>query len=127
MNVEVGGGAKALDRRDGAAVTFVGLEPGAAPQTARDQALHHLQHQRDQFRLRGQQQTQRYRRRQHPLLHRNMWDDVVHQVRRSLRHAPGPARRAKAPPFAAEGEQLVVAAVGARTVAGRTGPRTSSG
>ena len=38
---------------------------------------------------------------------------MVHQVRRSLRHAPGPARRAKAAPFAAEGEQLVVAAVAA--------------
>ena len=38
---------------------------------------------------------------------------MVHQVRRSLRHAPGPARRAKAAPFAAESEQLVVAAVAA--------------
>ena len=36
---------------------------------------------------------------------------MVHQVRRSLRHAPGTARRAKAAPFAAEGGQLVVAAV----------------
>jgi hypothetical protein len=42
-----------------------------------------------------------------------MKDDVVHQGRRSLRHAPGPARRAKAAPFAAEGDQLVVAAVAA--------------
>jgi hypothetical protein len=38
---------------------------------------------------------------------------VVHPVHRRLRHAPGPARRAKAAPSAAEGDQLVVAAVAA--------------
>ena len=38
---------------------------------------------------------------------------MVHQVRPCLRHAPAPARRAKATPLAAERDQLVVAAVGA--------------
>ena len=42
-----------------------------------------------------------------------MRDDVVHQVRRRLRHAPGPARRAKPATLAAERDQLVVAAVAA--------------
>ena len=88
MYVDVGDGAKALARRDSATATFVGVEPGAVQQMARDQALHHLQHRRDQFRLRGQQQTQRYRQRQHPLSHRNMWNGAVLQVRRGLRHAP---------------------------------------
>jgi len=88
VDVAVGGRGEALDQRDGAAVTFVCLQPGAVQKMARDQALHHLQHRGDQFRLRGQQQTPRYRRRQNPLSHRTMWDDVVHQVRPGLRHAP---------------------------------------
>ena len=39
--------------------------------------------------------------------------DVVYQVRRRLRHAPGAARGTKAVPLAGEGDQLVVAAVAA--------------
>ncbi len=38
-------------------------------------------------------------------------DDVVHQVGGGLRHAPGPARGSKATALAAEGQQLVVAAI----------------
>ena len=38
---------------------------------------------------------------------------MVDQMRRGLRHAPRAARRAKAAPLAAEGDQLVVAAVAA--------------
>jgi hypothetical protein len=48
-----------------------------------------------------------------PLAHRHMGDDVVHQVRRRLRHASGAARRPEAAPLAAEGDELVVAAVAA--------------
>jgi len=40
-----------------------------------------------------------------------MGDDVVHRVRHRLRHASGAARRAEAAPLAAEGNELVVAAV----------------
>ena len=60
--VQVGGRAKASDQRDGAAVTFVCLQPGAVQQMARDQALHHLQHWSDQLGLRGQQHAQRGQR-----------------------------------------------------------------
>jgi hypothetical protein len=88
VNVEVGGGAKALDQRDRAAVALVGLEPGSLQQMACDHALHHLQHRRDPLGLRGQQHAQRNRQRQHPLPHRHVRNDVVHQVRRSPRHAP---------------------------------------
>jgi hypothetical protein len=35
-------------------VAFLGLEPGSLQQMARDHALHHLQHRRDQLGLRGQ-------------------------------------------------------------------------
>lgn len=39
------------------------------------------------------------------------WGDVIDQMRRSLRHAPGRARRAEAAPLAAEGDELFAAAV----------------
>jgi hypothetical protein len=40
-----------------------------------------------------------------------MGDDAVHQVRGGLRHASRAARRTETAPFAAESDQLVVAAV----------------
>ena len=42
-----------------------------------------------------------------------MRDDVVDQVGGRLRHAPRAARRAEPSPLAAEGQQLVVAALAA--------------
>jgi hypothetical protein len=69
-------------------VALVALEPTAIQQMARDHALHHLQHRRDQLGLHGQQQAQRDRQRQHPPPHRHMRDDVIHQVGGGLRHAP---------------------------------------
>lgn len=39
MNVQLGRRAEALDQRDGAALTFVCLEPGAGQQVTRDHAL----------------------------------------------------------------------------------------
>jgi hypothetical protein len=91
MFVEVGRRAKALDQRDRAAMAFVIVEPVSIQQMARNHALHHLQHRRDQFGLSGQQHTQRDRQGQHPLPHGHRWDDVFHQVRCRLRH---PARTA---------------------------------
>ena len=76
-------------------------------------AVHDLQHRRHQQWLRGQQQAQRDRQRQHPLAHRHMGDDVVDQMGRGLRHAPRAARGAKPAALAAEGDELVVAAVAA--------------
>ena len=67
VDVQVGSGSEALDQRDGAAVAFVGAQPGIVQQMARDYALHHLQHRCDQLGLRGQQHAQRDRQRQHPL------------------------------------------------------------
>ena len=66
------GGRTRLDEAGRAAVAYVGLEPGSVQQMAREHALHHLQHRRDQLRLRGQQHAQRDRQRQHPLAHRHM-------------------------------------------------------
>ena len=44
LHHQVGGRAKALYQRDGAAVGLVGLETGLTEQVARDHAVHHLQH-----------------------------------------------------------------------------------
>lgn len=112
VDVKVGRRAEALDQRHDATVSTVGLEPCAVQQVACDNALYHLQHRRDELGLRGQQQTQRDRQRQHPLPHRDMWDDVVHQVRRGLRHASRAARRAEFAPLS-ERQQLVVPAIAA--------------
>jgi hypothetical protein len=35
------------------------------------------------------------RRRQHPVPHRDVWQDVIHQVRGGVAHPPGRARRAR--------------------------------
>ena len=91
VDVEVGGRAKTLDQHDGAALALFAFESNAIQQMARDHALHHLQHRRDQLGLRGQQQSQRDRQREHPLAHRHVRDDVLHQVGGGLRHAPGTA------------------------------------
>ena len=74
---------------------LVGQQPSLAEQVAGDHAVHHLQHNRHQLGSCSQQQAQGDRKRKHPLAHRHMGDDVVDQVRRRLRHAPGSARRAE--------------------------------
>ena len=69
-------------------MAFVGLEPGAVQQMAAEHALDHLQHRGDQLGLRGQQQAQRDRQGQHSLPYWHVWNDLVDQVGRGLRHAP---------------------------------------
>ena len=49
--------------------------------------------------------------RQHPLTHRQMGQDVVNQVCRSLGHTPGIARWAHAPPFAGKRHKVVMATI----------------
>ena len=113
MYVEVGRRTEALDQRDGAAMAFVGLELGTGQQMAREHALHHMQHRRDQLGLCGQQHAKRDGQGQDPLPHRHVGNDVIHEVRRGLRHAPRAARRAEPATLAAERQQLVVTALGA--------------
>ena len=117
VNVEIGRRAKALDQRDCAAVSLLGLQTRLPEQVARDDAVHHLQHRRHQLGLCGQQQVQQDGQpnlaNPNPLAHRHVRSDVIEQVRRRLYHAPGPARRAEAASFAAVGHKLVVAGVAA--------------
>lgn len=70
-------------------------------------AAHDLQHRRHPFRLPCQQQPQQF------LVNRHLRDDVVDQAA-TVRAVPSrPARRAKRSPLAAEGDEMVVAAVAA--------------
>jgi hypothetical protein len=62
----VGRGPEALNQRDGAAVALVGAQACLLQQVAAENALHDLQHWRDQFGLCGQQQAQGDRKQQHP-------------------------------------------------------------
>jgi hypothetical protein len=87
--------AEALNQRHRAAPALASDKPGRIQQAALESALHRAQHRRDQFGMRGQQQPQRDWQRQHPLPHWHLQDDVIHQVRRRLRHAPRTARCAK--------------------------------
>ena len=88
VDVQAGSRAEALDQGDSATLTFVALEPRVVQQMPFNHQLQHLQHRRDQLGLRGQQHAQRNRQRQQALAHRHVGDDVVHQVRCRLRHAP---------------------------------------
>ena len=97
--------AKALDQRP-RRCRFICLETSLPEQVARDDAVHHLQHGRHQLGLCGQQQAQHDRQRQHPLAHRHVGDDMVHQVRRCLHYSPGNARRTRAAPLAVEADEL---------------------
>src|SRR4051794_33896612 len=56
----------------------------------------------------GQQDSQRDRKREHPLAHRYARDHAVDQVGSALRHAPRPAGRAEPAPLTGEGHQLLV-------------------
>jgi hypothetical protein len=99
-----------LDKRHGTTLAFAGDKSRHVLQVSLEHALHHAQHRRDQAGLRGQQQPQRDRQRQHPLPYRHERDDVIDPMRRRLRHAPRTARRADPAPLATERLQRVVAA-----------------
>jgi hypothetical protein len=70
---------------------------------------HHVQH----YSITLQKKAQALWHRQHPLAHWQAGQDVVCQMRRSLRHTPRVARGAYASAFAGEGHEVVVRAVSA--------------
>ena len=76
----------------------------------RDTALNHRQHLGQRFRLRGQQETQRKRKGQHPLPHGRFGKHVIDQVGGRLDHPPGTAAGAEPAPLAAERNQVLVRA-----------------
>jgi len=80
-----------------------------------------MQHGSDRLWLPLQVPAQPLGHREHPLAHRQGWEDVIDQVGSGLRHAPGVAGRANAAPLAGEGHQEIVAALPT------TRPRTTAG
>jgi len=58
----------------------------------------------------GEQTAQGNRERQHPLAHRHLGDDMVHQMGRGLGHSPRAARRADAAPLTGKGHQFLLLA-----------------
>jgi hypothetical protein len=112
MNVQIRCRAKALDKGERAGVGFAALGARLLDQNGCDDPMNDLQHPRDQLGMGGQQDAQRDRKRQYPLTHRHRRDDVVHQVRGGRRHAPRPARGAKAAPLARERHELVMRTLG---------------
>ncbi|MEO5735181.1 MAG: hypothetical protein ABIN96_00245 [Rubrivivax sp.] len=54
VDVQVGRRTNALNQRDRAAVSLLGLQSGLSEQEARNGAVHHLEHGRHQTGLRGQ-------------------------------------------------------------------------
>ena len=80
-------------------------------QKPRNDAVDDAQHRREQLGVRREQNTQRDRKRQHPLPDRHARDDLVDQDRGALGHAPRAARRAKPAPLAGKRHQLLVRAV----------------
>ncbi len=78
MDIQIDGRAKALDERDRAGVGCAAIQSGLLDEKCRDDPMHDLQHRREQLGMRGQQDAQRDRKRQHPLTLRHRRDDVVH-------------------------------------------------
>ena len=72
-----------------------------------EDAQHHVEHRS----IALHEVTQPLRERQHPLAHRQAVENMIRQLCSGLRHAPCPERGAKATALAAEGPQLVVAAI----------------
>jgi len=105
MHVQVQRAAEALDQGHGAVLRSGLFQPRLPDQVRADRPVDDAQHGGDGRRFRGKQKAQRERHAQHPLAQGLPGQDLVHQQRRGLRHAPRPAARAEAAALAAEGRQ----------------------
>ena len=72
--------------------------------------MNDLQYRCKQVGMNGKQTAQGNRKRQHPLAHRYLRDDMVHQMGRCLCHAPRAARGADAAAFAGESDKFLLGA-----------------
>ena len=122
MYVPVEGGTESVDEahRPEARVRAGFAAPA---QIGLDDAQQAMQHGADRPRLAlhliSNWPAQPFGHREDPLTHRQRREDVIDQVRRGLRHALGVARRAQ--PFAGEGDQEVMPALGAAGAAEAVG------
>ena len=111
MNIEIGSGTKALDEGDGASLSLGMGQAGLVDHKGRQGAVNDLQHRREQVRLGGKQMPQRDRKRDHPLAHRHVRNDLLNQVGRGFCHATGATGWAKPSPFTGERHPLFMGAV----------------
>ena len=74
------------------ATSSMGFTPQVALPVASDHALLHRQHRRDKRGLRGPQQAQRDRQRQHPLPHRSSGAVAMRRLRTAVRGRPASGR-----------------------------------
>ena len=80
-------------------------------QAMRDDPQENAQHHVEHGPVALHEVAQPLRHRKHPLAHRQAGEDVVRQMRRCLRHAPGVARGADTPAFAGIGDKVVVSTI----------------
>jgi hypothetical protein len=99
---------RALNDGHGAARSVGQAPPGLARAVPRRHGVgEDSQHRAQDLRVERERKPQRVRQRQHPLADRDvLGEHVIHQVGRSLVHAPAQTAGAKPPALAAEGHQM---------------------
>jgi len=95
--------AEALDQGHRAGLASGTGQASLLQEMCRDRPPDEGQHLAHRGGFGGEQEAQREGHRQHPLADRLPGQDLVHQQRRALDHAPGAAARAETPALAAEG------------------------
>jgi hypothetical protein len=106
VDVQIHRAAEALKHRDAAApgmLDAVRLSPGA--QMAFDGLVQDACNPSAQVVTPRQQLAQPRREREHPRSYRNVWEDVVDEVRGAFSHAPPATTRTDSAPFEGEGHK----------------------
>ena len=102
MNVEVQRAAKSLDERNRSGARLVLPEPRFGAQVRRDGPDHDAERAVHGVRVAGEQETHGKGNAKHPLANAAPGQDIVHEQRRGVDHAPGAAARAKPAMLATE-------------------------
>jgi len=111
MDVPVEGGTEAVNE---AHRPEAGMRRGPGTvlsQMGLDHAQEDVQHGTSRHGLALQEVTQALGHREHPLAHRQGREDVIHQMRRGLRHATGVARGAQPAPLTRERNEKILPTV----------------
>jgi hypothetical protein len=109
MHVQIQRGSESLDEADRAtlASSHVPLIPCAPAEFGKERAKEGAQHLAGESCVVRAPVAERIGQRQDPLADGRFGQNPVHQVRRSLSHAPAAARGAKAAPLAREGNEAI--------------------
>ena len=106
MDIQVERGPKPLHQRHRAGAGDLPGEPGLLDPMHSDDSVDDVQYLAHDRQTAGKQKPERERHTQHPLAHRLMRQDYIHQQGRTLGHAPRPATGTIAAAFAAERHQV---------------------